>query len=390
MIQTTRQVTAFLYQAVMSFYAPIPAIIAINLGWGAKAVGIIAAISSLGSLCANYFWPRYAAISQKVGVISLGLLGIIMGALLLHNPSTLIPAVIIMSLLPSAAYFSLLDDVRKEGGNLSKNVSKFYESDSAGRMAGLIIGAVTSYFIPINQLPFVLLVVSLFVILLVSGMMGEEGLVPIVHKGFVEMRFLDKRMELKSLIGSVKDIGFSKRIMPYLFMSGMFSMSFALVYPQLPIIVETLFGNASLFYALSILSRVFGTIAFRIAGMVGEQSLIIGWPIRLAAFLFIIMSPINKWLLIPFFIFAGIGWSFLKTYYGIRDLGSGEKLTSLNLFVRSSSYTVGSFLSGGLIDGIGIMATGLISTLVFLLAPIPLFISEKVLKQSGDRVIEGP
>ncbi|MBR9681098.1 MAG: MFS transporter [Candidatus Altiarchaeota archaeon] len=380
----TRQRIAFLYRSIMSFYAPIPAILAIQLGWGAKAVGAIAALTSLGNLLSSYFWPRYAATARRAGVITLGFLGIILGAILLQNQNTLIPAVIIMSLVPAATYYFLLEGVRRQKGNLSKNVANFYQSESAGMLFGAILGAVSSYFLPNTYLSLVLLGVAILSILISVSSMKDVNLGPLPTSGVVEESLVTQKKLKKFGLRYVGEVGLTKKMLPYLFMSGLFSLSFALVYPQLPVIVETVFGNAALFYSLSILSRIFGTLAYKIAGNLNHKSIWVGWPVRLIASLLVAGAIFTKWSLLVFFILAGFGWAFIKTYYGIKNLESGEKLTSLNLTVRSLFYTIGSAMSGSILEMFTFVGSALISTAIFLIAPLWLFWAQKNLKQEAS------
>jgi|GEM_PF-6951728 len=372
---------AFIYRAIMTFYSPIPAILAINFGWGAKAVGIIAALTSMGSLFSNYFWPRYAAKAEKAGVISLGFLGIILGALLLQNSKTLILAVIVMSLLPDAAYYFLLEGVRRKRGKLSKNVSSFYRSESAGMLGGSVLGAISSYVLSESFLPFVLLGASILSVLISMKYLDHLSVEPTPKRGIVEERLVTSKKMKKFGLKYVGEIGLTRKMLPYLFMSGLFSLSFSLIYPQLPVIVEMVFGNASLFYTFTILARVFGTLAYKLAGSLNHKSFWIGWPIRLLAFLLIAATRFTKWALPVFFLVAGFGWAFIKTFYGIMNLESGEKLTSLNLVVRSLFYTLGSAVSGTLMVSIGFVGSALISSLLFFLAPWWLIATNKNIRE---------
>ena len=368
-----------LYQALMSFYWPLPALIAINNGMGARFVGFIVALSTVCQLISSLFWPKYSKFSDKTRGISLGFIGILVGSVLLQNVNTLIPAVIILSILPGAAYYSLLNDVRNSAGSLSENVSGFLKRDSVGRLIGFTIGTFGAFFFTTAQLPILLFTLAVFFALAASGLSGGNGWSTLVDDSLIELHTIDKGLRSGRIFWMINNIGLEKAAIPYMLTSALFSFGFATIFAQMTVIIEIIFGNALLFYLMSLLSRVFMIIAYQFAGRV-RSPLLFGYALRSSMMIFLFLGLINKWLMVPFFMFSGAGLSFLLTFYNLRNLRLGSEMISLNVSARLIAYSIGSYLSGIILEAGGIIATGIISLTVILLAPIPFLISTKCLK----------
>ena len=368
-----------IYQALMSFYWPLPALIAIDSGMGARFIGLIVAISTVCQLISSLFWPKYARFSDKTRGISLGFIGILVGSVLLQNINTLIPAVIVLSILPGAAYYSLLNDVRNNAGSLSENVSSFLKKDSVGRLIGFTVGTLGAFFFTTSQLPILLFTLAIFSALAASGLSGGNGWYTLVDDSLVEIQTIDRGLRSGRVFWMVNNIGLEKAAVPYMLTSALFSFGFATIFAQMTVIIEMIFGNALLFYLMSLLSRIFMIIAYQFAGRV-RNPLMFGYLLRSSMIGFLLLGTVNKWLMVPFFMLSGAGLSFLLTFYNLRNLKLGSEMVSLNVSARLIAYSIGSYLSGLILETGGIIASGLVSLTVVLLAPLPFLLSTNRLK----------
>ena len=384
-----KRAIALMYQLMMAFYSPLPAILALKMGMGATFVGLLAALNSITQQAGNLFWPRYVTRTQRAGVVSLGFFGIMLGAILLANPATLIPAVIVMALLPRGTYFYLLDEVRREEGDLKGKVAGFYRINTYGTLSGMALGALASQFLPASSLPFVLLAIAGVLSAMLSSLMGEEGLMPIFRRGLVELREINRSVNGISLGAGVRHVAGARGFAHYLSTSWLFSLGFAFIYPQFPVFVDFLFGNPSLYYVLAVISRVSSIAGYTLAGRAG-RSLLLGWGLRALMYGLLFASLKYPLLIFPAFVLSGFGWAFLNTFYEAENLSVGYRLTSLNHFSRGIAYSTGSAFSGYLFSR-GPLAALSASLAVVLLAPLPFVLGKKyILKKEQDNNDGGP
>ncbi len=362
----------------MAVYVPLPALIALNQGWTPKSIGIIATLMSFGTLFSNWVWPKYVAASKKVGALSLGFISILLGSLLLQNPSTLILAIIILSVFPSLAYHTLLNEVKNDKGSLSENVAMFHQSTSSGNLFGLIIGVFCSQFFSIEQLPFILFVVALLSTLLISSLIDIEGLFPIFVGGFNEIKKVNSHIRKKRK--RERDTSYVKTFIPYLILSSLFSLSLSTIGAQFTTIIKFLFLDPSLYYLFAIVLEIGIILTYKISGKVGNKALPLAIILRFLACLSLIFTISNKWMFISYALLTGITWGFINTFYSTINLQTNENILSLNRTLRSVSYMFGSYFSGTFFQIGGLFLSSIISMSFILLAIIPSFLAQKALK----------
>ena len=87
-------------------------------------------------------------------------------------------------------------------------------------------------------------------------------------------------------------------------------------------------------------------------------------------------------LLLLFYIMSGLSWTFFAIFYGSFGLRVGEELLGANMAARSLSYTIGSLISGFLIDKYGFFYPFLLGFAIFLIAPLPFLLAKSSVSEA--------